>query len=140
MLPLYITQALLGAGYPDLSQDFVVNLAWVVKHNGPVAQANRDGIFIRKKLDGEYDPWALDVSLQLHRKCVIDAHELHILFVEDHLVNLLEVKDLLNVIVMGRLVHNIGLSVEHLDVTRWLTLIDVKSSNWMVGPWVLFAL
>jgi len=99
------------------ADDFVVLVSCVEEDNRSVAQTNSNGVFVRAVFYSENYSHARDVFLPLHGWGVVNADKTHALLEQNHLIDLLEIEDLLYVVVVRCLVLDIStLSVAHVCV------------------------
>ena len=127
MLSLDVGEALLSGRHMQSSQEaWFWTLSDVPESDGQVRATDGYGllVWIIDVLDGIDHTRADDRLLSFHGLAVVDSDHFHVLFVEDDLVNWLEVVDLLNLSVMSSLVYDFScFSVHHVHLSGVLRVV-----------------
>lgn len=89
----------------------------IKKLDGSIAQRDRNRILIRTKLNRQNNTLTINRLFQGHGLRVIYPDNLHVLLIENHFINLLEVEDLLDIVIVLRFVFDLGaLDIAHVCV------------------------
>ena len=115
--PFDIAKTFLSGWHMERSLEPIGAIHDLIEPNRQIAQTYRNRIPFRYKLNSVDDMGALDARLLLHFDSVVDANHFHVGFEKDHLVDLFEVVNFLDLAVVALTVDDIGgFLVHHVDL------------------------
>lgn len=82
----------------------VIMFSHIVEDNSPVAETYSQRVFVGAELHSQNGACTQDRLVDLHAFRIVDEYFVHVLFVEDDLVDLREVVDFLDVVVVDLVV------------------------------------
>ena len=98
----------MGTGHVKGAKEAMLAVLDLIEANSQIAQRDGDGVTLRDELNGIDDARAGDAWLLLHLDSVIDPYYSHVGLKQDHLVDFLEVVDLLDLAVVRCPIDNVS--------------------------------